>query len=112
VSAEYGIRPRADRDLEEQAYHYATEATPELGHRFLVAAHETFTLLATRPEIGWRLRLKHPALQSVRVFRVSGFERVIVLYCAAPGGIDILRVIHGSRDLQSLLRREGLEGAQ
>lgn len=112
MSAAYVVRPRADRDLEEQAYYYATEANPELGHRFLVAAHETFTLLATQPQIGWRARLKHPALESVRVFRVSGFERVLILYRSAPGGVDILRAIHGSRDLQALLRREGLQDAQ
>jgi len=104
------VRPSADRDLEEQAYYYATEGSPELGRRFLVAARETFALLATQPEMGWRRRLKHPVLESLRAFRVSGFERVIILYRPVPGGVDILRVVHGSRDLQALLRREGLPG--
>jgi hypothetical protein len=45
VSGRYLIRPKADQDLDEQAYYFATEATAELGHRFLVAAHETFALL-------------------------------------------------------------------
>jgi plasmid stabilization system protein ParE len=43
----YVIRPRADRDLDEQAYYYGTEASPEVGRRFLLAAHDTFALLAT-----------------------------------------------------------------
>src|SRR5436190_13198610 len=34
----------------------------ETGHRFLVAAHQTFALLATHPDLGWHSRLKHPAL--------------------------------------------------
>lgn len=107
MSAVYVVRPRADRDLEEQAYYYAAEGSPELGHRFLVAAHETFTLLATHPEMGWRRRLNHPALESLRIFRVSGFERVLILYLPISGGVDILRVVHGSRNLQALLLREG-----
>lgn len=111
MSPAYAVRPRADRDLEEQAVYYATEGSPELGHRFLVAAHETFALLATQPEIGWHRPLKHPALESLRVFRVSGFERIIILYRPVPGGVDILRVVHGSRDIQALLRRESLPGA-
>jgi plasmid stabilization system protein ParE len=49
VSGSYIIRPKADRDLDEQAYYLATEATPDVGHRFLLAAHETFGLLAANP---------------------------------------------------------------
>ena len=58
MSARYRLRPKADQDLDEQAYYLATEASPEAGHRFLVAAHETFALLASQPEMGWRSRLR------------------------------------------------------
>jgi len=74
VSCVYVVRPKADRDLDEQAYYFATQADPELGHRFLLAAHETFGLLAAQPQIGWHPRLLHPDLASSRVFPVSGFE--------------------------------------
>ena len=104
----YVVRPKADEDLDNQAYYLATEASPEVGHRFLVAAHETFSALATQPEMGWNCRLKHPGLASARVFRVSGFERMLVLYRPLQDGVEILRVIHGSRNIQALLRREGL----
>jgi toxin ParE1/3/4 len=109
VTARYVIRPKADQDLDEQAYYFATQASPEVGHKFLLAAHETFSLLATQPEMGWHCRLKHPGLASLRAFRVSGFERLLVLYRPRPDGVEILRVVHGSRDLQALLRREGTE---
>jgi plasmid stabilization system protein ParE len=71
----YLVRPKADQDLEDQAYYYATEASPEVGHRFLVAAHETFAFLATQPAMGWHSKLRHPELKTLRVFRVSGFEK-------------------------------------
>ena len=105
----YAVRSKADRDLEDQAYYYATVATPELGHRFLVAAHGTFALLAEQPNIGWHSRLKHPSLKTLRVFRVKGFERTLVLYLPRVDGVEILRVVHGSRNLEELVRREGLE---
>lgn len=105
----YVIRPKADRDLDDQAYYYATEASPEVGHRFLLAAHDTFALLATQPNMGWHSRLKHPGLESLRVFRVSGFEKILILYLPLLDGVEILRVVHGSRNLQALLRRQGLE---
>ena len=104
----YVIRPKANKDLEDQAFYYATEGIPEVGHRFLVAAHETFTLLATQPNMGWQPRLKHSTLRTMRVFRISGFERILVLYLPLLDGVEILRIVHGSRNVEALLRREGL----
>ena len=103
------VRPKADQDLDDQADYLATEAGPDVGHRFLVAAHETFALLATQPEMGWHFRLQDPGLESLRVFRVSGFERMLVLYHPRRDGVEILRVVHGSRNLRALLRREGFD---
>jgi plasmid stabilization system protein ParE len=48
VSARYVVRPKADQDLDDQAYYLATQANPEVSHKFLLAAHETFSLLATQ----------------------------------------------------------------
>ena len=109
MSARYLVRPKAGQDLVEQAYYLATNATPAVGHRFLVAAHETLTLLSAQPAIGWRPRFRSPVLESVRIFRVSGFEKMLVLYRPLNEGVEVLRVIHGSRNLLTLLRREGLE---
>ena len=109
MSARYVVRPKADQDLDDQAYYLATQANPEVGHKFLLAAHETFSLLATQPEMGWNCRLKDPGAASFRVFRVAGFERVLVLCRPRPDGVEILRVVHGSRNLQGFLRREGVE---
>jgi toxin ParE1/3/4 len=95
--------------LDEQALYLAIEASPEVGHRFLLAAHETFLLLAKNPQMGWHARLKATELAGLRVFRVTGFERILVLYRPDDSGIEILRVLHGSRNLQALLGREGIE---
>lgn len=38
MNARYSIRPKADEDLEQQAFYFAEQANAELGHRFLVAA--------------------------------------------------------------------------
>jgi toxin ParE1/3/4 len=104
--ARYVIRPKADQDLDEQAYYYATEAGPEVGHRFLLSAHDTFSLLATQPHMGWHPKLRHPHLRRVQVFRVSGFERMLILYRPIESGIEVLRVVHGSRNVQALFKKE------
>lgn len=109
MSGSYVIRPKAGLDLDDQAYFLATEASPEIGHRFLLAAHETFGLLADNPKMGWKARLKRHELTTLRVFRITGFERVLVFYRPHLEGVEILRVVHASRNLRILLRREGIE---
>ena len=109
MSGSYVIRPKADRDLDDQGYFLATEASPEIGHRFLLAAHETFGLLAANPDMGWKARLKHPELTTLRVFRITGFQRILVFYLPHVEGVEILRVVHASRNLSLLFRREGME---
>jgi toxin ParE1/3/4 len=109
VSSSYFIRPKADRDLDDQAFYLATEANSEIGHRFLLAAHETFGLLAANPKMGWHARLRHPELKALRVFRITGFERILVFYRPHVDGIEILRVVHASRNLSILFRLEGME---
>src|ERR1700674_3228051 len=83
----------------------ATEAGPETGQRFLVAAHESFAFSRPSPRWRWPLRLRNPRLASLRVFRISGFEKMLLLYLPVSSGVEIVRVIHGSRDSVAFLRR-------
>src|ERR1035438_4173500 len=108
VTARYILRPKAEQDLDQQAYYLATQASPETGHRFLVAAHETFVLLSMQPHMGWPLRLRDPRLASLRVFRISSFEKMLVLYIPRSSGVENVRVVHGSRNLLAFLEREQL----
>jgi hypothetical protein len=48
---------------------------------------------------------QYPALGTLRMFRVAGFERMLILYRPLEDGADILRIVHGSRKLQALFRR-------
>ena len=107
--ARYVIRPRADTDLDDQALYYALESSPELGHRFLVSAHETFSLLATQPDMGWNPKLRSRDLQMLRLFRVADFEKILILYRPFENGVEVLRVVNGSRNILRLLRRQGIE---
>lgn len=103
--AHYVVKPRAVSDLYEYAGYLTDEAPPGIDDRFLQAARETFALLATQPNMGWRAKLRHRDLQDLRVFRVSRFGHMLIFYRAVPTGIEILRVVHGSRNLRALFRR-------
>ena len=104
----YVLKPKVDQDLDEYA-DYLAEASVDLALRFFDQAHRTFALLATQPNMGWRPRLKHPGLEALRVFRVNGFDDILILYRPLSDGVEILRAVHGSQNLQALWRREGIE---
>jgi plasmid stabilization system protein ParE len=89
VSTHYAVKPRADQDLDDYSDYLASKANLEVALRFLAAARETFALLAAQPNMGWRSRLRHAALKSLRIFRVSGFEHMLILYRPLPDGVDI-----------------------
>lgn len=109
MNTRYVVKPKADRDLDDYADYLSKEVSLNVALRFFDAAYRTFALLASQPNMGWRSRVKYPGLETLRVFRVSGFTDRLILYRTLPNGVDILRVVDGSRDLRSLLRREGLE---
>jgi plasmid stabilization system protein ParE len=49
VSAEYSVKPKAVRDLDDYADYLAEQAHLDVVLRFFDAAHRTFALLATQP---------------------------------------------------------------
>ncbi len=109
MSASYLVKPKADRDLDDYADYLAEHASLDVALRFFDAASSTFALIANQPNMRWHSRVKYRGLETLRVFRVTGFEHMLILYRILPDRVDVLRVIHGSRNLRALLRREGLE---
>jgi toxin ParE1/3/4 len=95
-------RETATEDLIE-TYVYIGLDSPDAAERFLSAAERTFEMLAETPRMGrrWDSTLAH--LQDVRLWRVKGFENWLVFYLPLADGVEILRVIHGARNLDDVL---------
>jgi len=109
LSIGYITRPNADWDIDDIANELADRAQLELAIRFLATANETFDLIASHPKMGWPCRIPNLRLKAVRVFRVGEpFDKYLIFYQPLEDGIEILRVLHGSLDLE---RRLSIEGA-
>jgi plasmid stabilization system protein ParE len=53
--------------------------------------------------MGWRCKFADPRLKGVRVFRVSApFEEHLIFYRLRGKRIEILRLLHGSQDVEAL----------
>jgi toxin ParE1/3/4 len=96
---------RAKRDLAEVATHYGEESL-ELELRFLAAAEKSFDRLLAVPEKGARRNYAHPRLQTLRMWPIPDFPRILIFYRRLGDGIEIVRVIHSSRDIEALFSKK------
>ncbi|MEC4806284.1 MAG: type II toxin-antitoxin system RelE/ParE family toxin [Jaaginema sp. PMC 1079.18] len=95
-------RPQVIRDLIDIAT-YIAENNLESGERFLKAAEDTFKQLGQMPQLGKQCQFTNLRLQNVRQLVVKGFKNYLIFYQVTATGVEILRVIHGSRDIEVIL---------
>ena len=108
-SAASGWLPDEERGVELivlfLAAYLAENASPETALRFYDAASVTFARLADMPGIGERWPSANPRLAGLRVWRIAGFENHLFLYRPVDDGIEVVRIIHAARDIDSALLR-------
>lgn len=108
MSFGYVVRPAANRDIDEIADQLAEAAGLETAQRFLAEIYDTFGLLGIQPRMGWPCKSRHPQLLAARTFPVSArFDKHLIFYQPSSGRIEVLRVVHGSQDLERLFAKEG-----
>jgi toxin ParE1/3/4 len=98
-------RPLVIRDLIELATYIASD-NMDASDLFLAAAEETFKQLANLPQMGKLAQFSHPLLADVRQQAIKGFRKYLVFYRPTEKGVEILRVIHGARDIEALLEED------
>lgn len=93
-------RTRVSREdlLAILAYHRA--ASPQAARRVHRAIDETLHFLAQNPGAGPKREELAPGLRS---FPVSRYHHYLILYRPLDAGIQVIRVLHGARDLPPLL---------
>jgi toxin ParE1/3/4 len=94
-------KTQAQADLLEIADYIAAD-NPEAAERFLDAAEATFDLIASLPGVGRTLPFQSPVAQNMQAWRVDGFERYLIVYRVVEQRIDIVRVLHTSRDFPTI----------
>lgn len=95
--------PKALTDLEDISSYLLLHASLRTAERFLEAAEQTFMKLATMPGMGSQFETQLLKLTGIRTMSIKGFKRYMIMYREIPKGIEVLRVIHGSRNWQEEL---------
>jgi toxin ParE1/3/4 len=103
-------RPSANRDLVVIFRHYAREAGLRVADRFFAQAEATFGRLATMPGMGSRYEPDEPLYADIRYLPISRFRMYVVFYRPIPDGIEVLRILHGARNIAGILMEDfGIE---
>ena len=95
MSRRFILSPDAQRDYEE-IWDYIAADSVLAADNVVDTFTEKFALIATQSDIG----KSHPELgEGLRAFRAS---RYMIFYRKIEDGIEVVRVIHGARDIPSL----------
>ena len=87
-------RPQANIDIFD-IWEYIAEDSVAEADRWVDQLDEKFLLWATQPMMG---RIRDELAAGMRSF---GFGRYVVFFTPLAGGIDVVRVLHGSRDIDA-----------
>jgi toxin ParE1/3/4 len=91
--------PRAKSDLVE-IWDYIADDSEARADTFIETVDQKFNALVGRPNMG---RHRDELADGLRSFPVG---RYVVFYRPIPKGIEIVRVLHGARDLDAIFRSD------
>lgn len=104
MNAEYVLTESARDDLKE-IWKYIAGYNPAVADKFLKQLRDKFELLASNPKIG----RQHDNL--VLNLRSFPFKNYVIFYFSNDSSVEIYRILHGARDIESLFEDyfEGLK---
>lgn len=93
------VLPQAIDDIDDAAFVIGLDS-PQAGLRFGVLARATCTELADMPRKG--RRIANARNEEWRRWPVRDFENYLIFYRVLDDCIEIIRILHGARDLDAL----------
>jgi toxin ParE1/3/4 len=99
------IKHRAKLDLAE-IIDYLDERSTEAALRFFNSVYDEFHFLSEHPGVGSIRMRASPRTRKLRFWPIRGFRNYLIFYEPRPDGVEIVRVLHGARDVDDLLEDE------
>lgn len=93
--------PESRADIVEILFYIRRESVAG-ARRVHAAMDETLRLLAEYPNAGREREELAPRLRSLPV---RGYRNFLVFYRVIPNGVEVIRVLHGARNLRRIFRK-------
>ena len=98
--------PLARKDIRDVAAYLLVEASEAVAVRFEKAVQNATHTLAGMPGIGVPCSFRNPELHDMRRLTVKGFENWLLFYRDTEDRIDVIRVLHGARDIAAVFEED------
>jgi toxin ParE1/3/4 len=105
MNAEVTRRARARQDLISH-YEFIARDNPNAAERFLDSVERELKVLLKFPGLGAVRSFSNPRLAGMRMRVVPGFRKYLIFYRPNEVGIELVRVLHGARDLPAQFTSE------
>ncbi len=99
------ISELARLDLREH-FGYLAESNYDKALEFFDATRQTFADLARMPGMGSVYPSSQEQLKGLRRWPIKGFKRYLIFYRTQTDSIEIIRILYGAQDIQTLLDQE------
>ena len=99
------VTQAADQDLEEIAVFIGRD-NPAAASRFIASAHAAFRHVLEMPNLGSRILADDKRLEGLRRGRIARFSNYLIFYGVTEEVVEIVRVLHGARDIERALRAD------
>jgi toxin ParE1/3/4 len=100
------LPPPAETDLHTHIIYLAENAGIEMARRFNSSAKESFDRLCETPFIGVRRDFSLARVSDLRMWFVKNFDDYMIFYLVSDDAIRIVRVLHSSQDIDTILSTE------
>ena len=92
------LQPRAKADLSD-IWQFIAEDSDDQADAFIDLIDQKFQLLAQQSGLG---RRREELTEGLRSFPVG---RYVIFYLPIPGGVQIVRLLHGARDIEAAVTK-------
>lgn len=99
--SKFTLSREAVSDL-ELIWEHIAEDNPVAADSVIEAAYRLCSILAKHPELGRSRRYSNKKLAGIRSFVITDFPNYVIFYRPVSGGVEIVRVLHGARDIDAL----------
>jgi toxin ParE1/3/4 len=95
------LMPRAREDIKQIAA-YIGEHNPQASMAFRQTLQHIYEVLLDLPEVGSVRNFRNPEMKGLRILPVPKFKSYLLFYRPTTERLEIVRVLHGARDIPSL----------
>jgi len=98
-------RRLAEEDLTATYLHIGSDSANAAEH-LLDAVADAVLFLLEHPGAGRNCGFRSPHAEGIRSWPVRGFERYLIFYQRIDHGVEVVRFLHGARDVARLFGDE------